>query len=194
MRKIIGNEVQIYLKGSTIDGPDIIGFLVDCVDGNLYLRRSADDTSMYVVPRSNVNYFLINHLSQNISTIDNPQNNKELGHSDSNELQIFIDGDKIGSISVPLGISLSHWSDEIYNLVISNNVVQEYLVGKVQKSVEYYPGMVYISTSNTSSNDTQNTFSMSNNDATSKFLDPIQMVSKLQNFGKQRNDNGNKET
>ena len=56
MRKIIGNEISVFLKTSEGELPDIYGLLIDVTEENLFVRGDIHNPQVYIIPRENVNY------------------------------------------------------------------------------------------------------------------------------------------
>jgi len=211
MRKIIGNEISVFLKTSEGDLPDISGLLIDVTEENLFVRGDVHDPRVYIIPRDNVNYCTTDHMpsaDRAIKTYTPPQQVQHpepvVQSQQPSILNVYINQEQCASIPVPPTFDLSTWHDGIMRVVMGNPDIKAFLAGKVQSSLEYYPGEVYITIEGGNSAPEQevhprppnspNTFSMSGGDVTTEFVNPSQMVTRLQNVANRGKKNVDNET
>ncbi|MFA5023375.1 MAG: hypothetical protein WC523_00260 [Patescibacteria group bacterium] len=192
MKNLIGNMIEVHLKSSDKDESSIYGILIEVTEGELYVQNS-ETTYIWVIPRDNVKYCTISSLpleNKIISKHENRQEKQPLGPtpqppknqlSHDNILNIFVNNDKITSIFLPPSLDISVWNDTIANILASNIDVKNALTNRTQKSIDYYPGEVYINTDEVVET-AQNTFSM--NDFMSKELSPSELITRVQGFKK----------
>jgi hypothetical protein len=201
MRKIIGNEIAVYLKTGEKGEPDIVGLLIDVSEDSVFIQSDM----LYIIPRDNVNYYTTDIIPSEDRIIPATQesNNVSVQTQQNNmatSLKVFVDNILAADIPVPPTFKLDQWNEDILRKIMSSQEVQSFLVGKVQKNIEYVPGVVYINTitdqqfvmENTNV-DSQTEFSMGGNPST-HFVNPSQMVTRLQNYSNRGNQNGNKTT
>jgi hypothetical protein len=212
MKRIVGNEVGVFLKSSIGSDWDIFGILIDVTEDSLYIQCSdTNSPEIYIVPRDNVKYCTTKYLPSVERIISKTTVNsqpeivcetKEEKQPDS--LDVYINSNMIAKIPVPPTFNLSVCSDDIIRIIMGNPEVILSLGGKMQKSLEYYPGKVYIEVDeenieqivdkqivdtkeNISNN--RNTFVMSG-DAATQFLNPSQMISRLNAAANRGKKNG----
>jgi hypothetical protein len=193
MRKIIGNEIHIYLKESVDNVPDIIGLLVDVTEDELYLRDIIEIAKLYVVPRINIKYCITDCIPQEERTI-----RPELSSATQTTkipqnisyLEVFVDEKVVASIPVPPTFILDEWHEGIMKVILGSQDVKAALIGRIQKSIEYLPGKVYITSEDDENFEKygQKPFVMGG-DVSSKFLSPTQMAAKLNNAVQRRREN-----
>ena len=217
MKRIIGNEIWVFLKSSNSPSGDIFGLLIDVTDDSLYVQcLGLDNQEIYIISQNNVKYCTTKYLptagrviAKTIISV--PQENineekEELKHPEC--LDVFINDNMVASIPVPPTFNLSVWNDNIVRVILGNPDVKSLLAGKIQKSIEYYPGEVYIQITEEEEewkeetqddtilnkqmeNQNQNTFVMGGGDAATQFLNPSQMVSRLNSAVRRGKKNGN---
>jgi len=158
MRKIIGNEISVFLKTSEGDLPDINGLLIDVTEENLFVRGDINDPRVYIIPRDNVDYCTTDHMpsaDRVVRTYTNPQPQLEpqptqpevaQPQQPPSMLNVYINQERCASIPVPPTFDLTTWHEGIMRVIMGNPDVHALLAGKVQSSLEYYPGEVYIDT------------------------------------------------
>ncbi|NNK85419.1 MAG: hypothetical protein HKO91_07710 [Desulfobacterales bacterium] len=193
MRKIIGNEVCVFLKSPADD--EVVGLLVDVSEDELYLR-DLDVSKLYIIPRGNVKYCTTDTLPSSERTLPTPEirpTSNAATEDNMRFLDVFIDNNPVASIPVHPAFKLNEWHDGIVQVVLGCPDVQAAISGKVQKSIEYSPGKVYITTDGSvAPEDGQKAFVMGGSVATS-FLNPSQMVSRLNAAAQQRGKKNDEE-
>lgn len=192
MRKIIGNEICVFLKTSD---DDIVGLLVDVTEDELYLRDVSEMSRLYIVPRENVKYCTTDVLPTSERTLPPPENRPQQNVTEENLrfLEVFVDGHPVANIPVHPTFRLDEWHDGIVQVVLGCPDVQVAVAGKVQKSIEYSPGKVYITTEGeVVQQEGQRAFVMGGSVANS-FLNPSQMVSRLNKAAQQRGKKNDEE-
>jgi len=207
MRKIIGNEIFVFLKTSSGDVWDFSGLLIDVTEESLYIRGDISDSRIYIVPRNNVDYCITDEMPSAERTVvaknSQPESIVAEQSQQPSTLEVYINKEKVTSIPVPPTFNLMAWHDGIMRVIMGNPDVKSLLAGKKQKSLEYYPGEVYIDIEDgyapescPNSTDTPNTFVMGEGgDPATDFMNPLQMVTRLQNTTKEKGKKDeNKET
>lgn len=186
MKKMLGNKVDIFLKF----GDEISGILFDIEIDCIYVQ--ADAGVLIAIPKENIKYYVCGLLS-NSELIGKPT--KELQQTILDALEVTVDQVFIIKIPVPPSFDLSIYNDDIMRVVLGNPDVQVALSDKIQKSVEYFPGRIHIITNGedtipvtpTDKNTPQDSFSMSGpGDPTGSYLNPSQMVNRLNNSIKRK--------
>lgn len=213
MKKVIGNEVWVFLRSSIGTIGDIFGLLVDVDDESLYVQNfDANNPTVFIVPRDNVKYCTTTSLPSTSLTLDAVEKQfrqEPIEHLQTKQeelkpqaLNIYINKEHIASIPVPPTFNLETWNENIMRIIMGNPDIRIILANKIQKSVEYWPGEVYIeltdedtSTELQQNNEQQdqNSFSMSNGpggDITTKFVNPSQMISRLNSVASRGRKNG----
>lgn len=208
MRKIIGNHISVYLKTGEKGEMDIFGLLLDVSDDSVFLQV---ESNVFIVPRDNVNYYVTDMLptaARIITPDDNIVEQQQMQNSVMQKqvveksiisaLKVYIDNVLITGISVPPTFDLQNWHEGILRVAMGNAEVRAFLVGKAQKEINYAPGMVHITTvaeqqvpeikSEEKSNEYQASFSMGG-DPSTQFVNPLQMVTRLQNYGTKKGNN-----
>ena len=217
MKKLIGSEVEIYLKESS-GQCDLHGILVE-IDAEAMYLKSCDASKIYgifVVPRDNISYCAVKTLA--VSKAIEPK--KELAREErpvaemeiepqqmptaqSLFLDVIVNDNRVAHIPVPPTFNFNKWSDNIRKIAYGNPDVRFCLENKKIMAMDYAPGELYIEVidadmqiSNTESEEIEvpndSSFSMSMNDnAASQFLPGTKMVEKLNSFvkkGDKKND------
>jgi hypothetical protein len=220
MKRVIGNEIWVFLKSSVSSVADIFGLLIDVTDDSIYVQcLNPTDPEVYIVPRDNIKYCTTKYLptSERVitkTTVNNYTDNAVIQESQQQLpaqqqtrldcLNVYINKELISSIPVPPTFNLNVWSDNIIRVIMGNPDVKLRLGEKTQKSIEYFPGEVYIEITDDDNkgqenlfinenekDDNQNTFTMHNTDAATQFLNPSQMISRLNAAAKRGKKNGN---
>jgi hypothetical protein len=211
MKKVIGSELNVYLKSSmTTIIADIYGLLVDVDEESIYVQGfNVENPELFIVPKDNIKYCKTTMMPSANLTVDVPEQpkNKEPDHVIVQEqppaakpvdpyLNVFINEEQVARIPVPPTFNLSEWNDNILRVVMGNPDVKSLLANKVQQSISYWPGEVYIEVSEETveepmpqDNDEQNSFSMGG-DIAQQFLNPSQMVMRLNSVTKKGKKNG----
>ena len=191
MKKLIGNKVLVALKTTA---NDLEGILVEVEEEVIYVQG----VKVYVIPRENINYLTTDFIprADRVSNFDTIKAKSPIiAPSESlllppTELKVFLDGQRVTEI--PTSLDLNNWSGDIMTLVVTNPDVRHALSGKIQKSIEYRPGEVYINTADPliiQHEESPETFAIDEPDPTKQFLNPSQMIARLQNI-KKGNENG----
>ncbi len=214
MKKAIGNEISVYLKSSDCGIYDVYGILVDVTEETIYVQSCAEiDPEIFIVPKDNIKFCKTKYLPETNRILpsysaDQPKQNHKENIETEEQVQptcidVFVNDEKITSIPVPPTFSLDTLNDNILRVIMGNPDVRTILKGKVQKSLEYYPGEVYIEVVDTveqeqaqEQNDStiQNSFSMNSGNVATQFLNPSEMIQKLNAAVKRgkKNDNETK--
>jgi len=195
MEKFIGSHVNIRLK----DGETVSGLLINSDENYEYVQipSSAD---MYVVPKQNIKYYLADNIfikrasAEEQKIISPPATEKQEDRS----LSVHINGDFITRFLTSPGLDLSKFSDDMMRIVLENLDVQKILAGRRQKSIDYYPGNVYIvtvgedeeSVAPVASSSIPNSFGMDN--SLGQFKTGTEMVSMLNSSVRRGNKNASK--
>lgn len=205
MRKAIGSELGVFLKGNESDIPDMYGMLIDVTEDSLYIQGILSDTRVYIIPRDNI-YFcttdtmpatdriLTTTSAPHPQSITPPQNNPTTIY----ELAVYINDDFLVAIPIPPTFEVSQWHDGIMKVVFGHQDVQAALMGKVQKAINYLPGEVYIIVDETEavpppapSTNASNTFVMGQGgNPSTQFVSPMDMAARLSNSVKRGKNNG----
>lgn len=209
MRELIGNHIGVVLKrGKRNTDCDLYGILVDVAESNLYIQSTDDYEQIFVVPRNNVEYCVTNKMpaktrefiEQSGAFTGQPDSYPDADEKDEyiEAIRVFINKDLVAEIAIPPTFPVDKWNDHIYGIVMRNHDVKVALAGKVQKAIEYFPGKVYIETSEVQPMsqlpDEQpyaNTFSMGG-DPAREYVNPSQMVARLNSMVKKGNKSENK--
>ena len=179
MKKLLGKEIDAFLK---FDNDIISGILFDYEDDCVYIQNSID--GLVAIPKENIKYYATNSGTTNHS-IENVER-----HTQSS-IEVLVDSVLVANIPIPPTFDLSSFNNNIMRTTLGNPDVQAALTGKVQKSIEYFPGTVNIMTNSAlnhevqSDNSQQNSFVMSSSGSPiSTFLNPSQMVGRLNSMKK----------
>ena len=184
MKKLLGKRVHVFLKG---DDDVVSGILFDSDDKCVYVQTSVEVFA--VIPKENVKYYTSSQSDKDIESGEEIK--QETSQRAPSALDVFVDQILVVSIPVPPTFDLSSFNDNIMRVTLGNPDVQVALSGKIQKSVEYFPGRIHIITDGgevalvepnvPSQNPTeQNSFEMSGSGSpVSSYLNPSQMVGRL---------------
>jgi len=205
MKLLIGNEIEVYLKSTQGTTLDIFGILVEATDGELYVQcANPSIAKVWVIPRENVKYCTTTSLTLDDKAVrtqaevrieQKPQSEPEPEAQkikyDPTKLKVYINKEFFIDIPVPPTFNLSNFSDDIMRVYMGNPDVHCYLANKIQKSIEYYPGEVYIEIEDivpeeitdetVVSNKIPNTFSMGGGKIATKYMDPKEVLAMLEN-------------
>lgn len=188
MKKLIGNVINVFLKSSEEIDPIVSGILLD-VDSDTIYVHSAVNENLFAVPISNISHCTSDNMPKGERKIvDDHIQQPSIIKNDSkedtiNNLDIFINNNIITSIPVPPTFKLDTWNENIVRIFMGNQDVRTALSGRTQKSINYYPGKVYIEVedvippSQLPDGNVSNTFAMGG--ASTEFLNPSQMVARL---------------
>jgi len=202
MRELMGNAVEVVFKSER----DVVrGIMVEVTDRTVYVQSAVEGQGVFAIPRDNIEFCLTSSISTRSSDFINmssppkrsapaptaipdsaPEVNRPPREPEEQVayLSVFVNNNQIAHIPVPPTFNLEQWNDNIYRVVIGNPDVRQFLAGKVQKSIEYRPGKVYIETtevqppSQLPEREHENTFSMGGSPMT-EYLNPSQMVTRL---------------
>lgn len=166
MREIVGNNIVVFLKRKCDETKDNInGLLVDVTDRTLYIQTSSEAPRIFAVPIENVEFCTTDSLPPKTRQFVNNAVNlgipsriqKQIATNTSSNsvvdqpkevvidrLNTYINGNCIASIPIPPTFPVDQWNDKIMKVVMGNPEVRAAVIGKVQKSIEYFPGEVYI--------------------------------------------------
>jgi len=198
MKTLIGSDIEIYLK-STDDNSvsDIGGILIDVTESELFVQHpDVGQSCVWVIPRDNIKYCKISSLpvGNKMITYNEPvqQQEKAIRGKDIQEncLNVFVNSALTASIPVPPTFNLSVWNDSIIRVMAGNPDVKAALSNKIQKSIDYFPGEVYICAEDEkeivieeASDEKENNFSMSmGKNITTEYLNPSEMVMRFNSF------------
>lgn len=203
MKKAIGSEVWVYLRSSANTVGDIFGLLVDVDDDSLYIQSfDTNNQIAYIIPRDNVKYCTTSVLPSANLAID-PGEPKSQQDATSHIIQqakqeepkpdhidVFVNKALVANIPVPPTFNLDVWNESIMRVIMGNPDMRAMLANRIQKSLEYWPGEVYIELTEEEPQELQpeieepvgNSFSMTDGgqkDITTKFVNPSQMITRL---------------
>lgn len=205
MKRIIGNKVKVFLKGSEkCTAGDIYGLLIDVTEDNLYVQGHPENPDIFVIPRENVCFCTTHGLPsderQVVTTSSHHQMPRSQPQSRPQEtrpirvdepvhaidrLRVFVNEEMIAEIPVPPTFPIAQWNDKIMKVISGNPDVRSSLAGKIQRGLEYYPGEVYIEVEAVEppsqipeSSHVPNSFSMGGSPITTN-LNPSQMAARL---------------
>lgn len=192
MKRLLGNNVNVILKSND----DVVsGILFDTEEEYIYIQ--SDVNLLITIPKENVKYYVSSSfqntgvIKQDTSSQAAAQPQQQPIHQEHSSIEVYVNQTFIIDIPVPPTFDISTYHDGIMKVVLSNPDVQAVLTGRKQQSLEYIPGKVYISVDDSSSAPTvadlpsnpqspNSSFSMSSSTAaTSTFLNPSQMVTRL---------------
>jgi hypothetical protein len=132
---------------------------------------------VYIIPKSNLLYCTTDKISTKQRSI--------IAENTINSLKVFIDNNLVTEVDVPNSVDISVWNDKILETVSTSEAVIHALSGKIQTKVEYWPGELYIETTQTQvdspRSNIQNTFSMNSGSPVTNYLNPSQMIDRLNN-------------
>jgi hypothetical protein len=202
MQKLIGNEVWIFLKKESINMNfgDIFGLMTDADDDSLYVQSfDKDNIKIYAVPRENVAFcttheplqserqVIVNSPTVPVETKTTPQQQQD---PIIDRLNVYVNKLQVASLPIPPTFPVHEWNEKILRAIMGNPEVKQALAGKIQNSIEYYPGEVYISIDEVvppsqmpEQPQDQNTFSMGGS-PTTEYLNPSQMAQRLSQTGR----------
>ena len=166
MREIVGNNVEIFLKGRRSDaGDNLSGLLIEVTDRTVYIQAGSE--RVVVIPRENIEYcitdslppksreFIGSVMPRNNKTPATPERNKapdplmsqalkDAKPEEITRLDVFINNEIVAGIPIPPTFPVKEWNDKIMRVIMGNPNVKMFLAGKIQKQIEYRPGRVYI--------------------------------------------------
>lgn len=216
MEQLIGNKIYVSLK----EGDETISGLLIHVEEHYVYIQMEKDSHMYVVPKANVRYYITDNLPgtsrilgpiapvlapiihsvpEDTAPIQEPRHHTPAAPT-PRSITVFVNGDAIANIPVTPSLDLKQFTNDTMKIILGNPDVQAIIAGRVQKSIEYAEGKVYITTmreeeenvpdtSHESNGSPPNTFSMGGN-PTQDYMSGQQMVSVL---NKAASKGGNKE-
>lgn len=163
MEKFIGKTVKIFLK----NGKGIVGVLDDFDKENVYLIKN---NNLLIVEKNNINYYCINDYFSS----------KKENRIIENVVSVYVDKKFVSTVSVG-DIGIDKWDNRIMSAVLADNVLHDALSNRVQKSVEYSPGNVYINTVS-ENNEVKDNCVLKEDPILSTYLNPSEMISRLNNI------------
>jgi hypothetical protein len=165
MKNLIGNPFKVFLKEAD---KTIEGLLIELDDKYDYLQK---DNSICIIPKQNVLYYETNQLSTT-SKLINPSI-----VPDEKNITVFIDKVAMAELKVPTNIG----ANELVGFLYSNQVIQDALKGKKQKSLECFDDAVYIFTDQYQEKVSTDSvaFSMEANNPATTYLSSTDMVARL---------------
>ena len=161
MKSLLGKEIEVCFKSSkdNING-EIRGILIEVTDSEIYIQNmEINKPFVWLVPRENIKCCIISSLPPEDKVIvGDPSIIQEKAEVvKENILEVYVNAELIVEIPVPPMFALDAWNE----------------------SIDYYPGKVYIEVEE--ENKVDNTFSM-NKDITTEYLNPSEMVARLDSF------------
>ena len=195
MENIQGNFVRAHLKGREIPS-EISGILVGIENGHVYIQSHPGEDGLFVIPQENIKYY----QTSEVSFADKQLGSAPAVHPKEPEgLSVFVDAEFITTISVPPTFNLNVCTDDTLRVAWSNLDVKAALAGRIQKNIEYYPGVIKFNTDASAQGEPtvappvskdNNTFSMGGaSSPTTSFLNPSDMVARLSNLKNRGNNN-----
>lgn len=185
MEQLIGNKIYVSLKDRD---ETLSGLLIHVEEHYVYIQMEGS-THFYVVPKDNVSYYVSDRLPKVSRVL--PDTGRQTGVETEEppkptSLEVYINTDLVANIPVPPTFNLDKFSDDTMKVVLGNPDVQAILAGRPQKSLEYSPGKVYITTVGededqnpdlSPNSDSPNTFSMgASGSPASQYMTGPQMV------------------
>jgi hypothetical protein len=196
MQRLFGRTINVYFKGEdTIIG----GILLDCNEEYIYIQSEQE---VAIIPKQNIKFYTTPKFVSENCNINVPSDSskilapqiapnavqKEQVHPE--QLSVWVDGVLIACIPIPPTFNLGVCSEEVLKVIWGNPDVQSVLRGRVQKQIEYIPGEARITTVEQSQQQTpevtDGSFSMgpTGNNLTTQFVNPSEMVKRLNNLVK----------
>jgi hypothetical protein len=165
LNNLIGNPFKVFLKEND---KTIEGMLIDTDDKFDYVQKGS---SVCIIPRQNVLYYETNELSQTSKII-----NTDPTPAAEKTMAVFVDSVKIADIKIPTDLP----PKELFEFLISQNIVQGALEGKIVKQPHFFDDAVYILTDKLQEKAESKVeeFSMGPN-PTNTYLSHTDMVSRL---------------
>ena len=148
MEQLIGNKVYVSLKDKD---ETLSGLLIHVEEHYVYVQMDSN-VNFYVIPKSNVSYYVSDRLPTTsrilpgISRVAEVEPEMPQAPSAPRALEVYINSDLITAIPVSANFDFNKFSDDTMKAVLGNANVQSILAGRRQKSLEYSPGKVYITT------------------------------------------------
>lgn len=192
MQRFFGRNVNIYFKG---DDTIVGGILLDCDEENIYIQS---DQEVAIVPRQNIKFYTTpKFVSSQTNTAIQPtpapvHNTKPPEQVHPEAVKVIIDGILITTIPVPPTFNLAVCSEDLLKVIWGNPDVQSALRGRVQKQIEYSIGEAKIITAASEqvpeSGDGSFSMSPTGGAITNQFVNPSEMVQRLNNIVRGRKD------
>lgn len=191
MEHIHGKFLRAYLKGEE----DIIsGILIGVEHGHVYIQSAPGEDGLFVIPQENIKYYQTSKVS--FAEEDSPPA-PQVKEPEAQGLSVFVDENLVTFIPVPPTFNLNVCTDDILRVAWGNPEVKAALTGRIQKNIEYYPGVIKFNTDAGAPvpapqpvNKDGNTFSMGGaGSPTTSFLNPSDMVARLSNLKNRGNNN-----
>lgn len=180
----IGSIVNVHLNSECV----ITGKLTSIEQEYV----SVDGDLEYIIPVKNIAFFSLDKESNSCDKKQNHDNTKYVpAQKSENMICVLINGEHLINIPFPPSMSVDEWSNELHSMIISNDDVRSVLSGRIQKSISYRDRIVDISVKDIVEppQPSNSTFSTSlDGSPTSKFVSPINMVSRLNKVVGDEND------
>jgi len=192
MKHIQGKFVKAHLKGREF--PNIVsGILIGTEDEHVYIQSHPGEDGLLVIPQENIRYYQASEAS---FVEEEPTPLVQSKEPEPKELSVFVDKEFVTAIPIPPTFDLSVCTDDTLRVAWGNPEVKAALTGRIQKNIEYYPGVIRFNTDAgvivppAPPVKDNNIFSMSGvgSPATS-FLSPSDMVARLSNLKNKGNNN-----
>jgi hypothetical protein len=198
MKRLLGKEINVFLK---FDDDIISGVLFDIDDECVYIQSSVE--AFIAIPKENVKYYASSsprHNDDGVRYIEKAEEpRQEVKQPVLDALDVYVDQLFIVKIPVPPTFDLSAFNDNIMKITLGNPDVQAILADRMQKSVEYFPGQIHIITdggnyttppiNEPNIQPPQDSFAMSSSgNPMSTYLNPSQMVSRLNQATKKKSE------
>jgi len=184
IKKLAGNRVVVHLKSGFSNSDNILSGVMIDIDNEYICLQGEDVHSVYVIPKENISYYVSNVVPSGTNKVVKDVCDTGVSEPGNtfNRLDVFVNDEYVVSIPVPPTMNLEQWSNSIMTIVLENPDVRVVIDGKVQKSIEYAPGVVNIKVDDMGiNNNAPNVFSMGSLSPVSSFMSPSQMVTRLQN-------------
>lgn len=185
---LIGKNVEIKFKES----PELVrGLVLNCDERMIQVKSIS---RIIFIPMANIQYITELLEKEQAATIIDlvPQCNDSGFIGGNNPLtnikqtiavvKVYVDDDFIVEVDMPPGLEIASWSNDIMAAVLVDQTVQKALENKIQKDVHYSPGEIYFTTKEAAAK-SNTTFSMNLGSPAAEFLDPSQMVARLNKMG-----------
>ena len=173
IENFINHQITIFLKENR---KKLSGILID-FDSDFLIIQAEE---LLIIPTINISHYSVVSMQK-----QQVQNSTKIVKN--NTLRILIDDVHVANLEVPTEIDILSANQPLLTYIWGSKEVQAALGGKIQKSLHYAPGEVHIITTDidcvSNENGSDNEFNLN---PTASFLQPIDMVHRLQNIGKKR--------
>lgn len=172
IENFINQQIAVFFKENR---KKLHGILIDIDDSFLLLQAE----ELLIIPTINVSHYSVVSIREAVH-----QNVQKV--LKNNTLRVLVDDVHVANLEVPAEIDILSANQPLLNHIWGSKEVQTALGGKIQKSLHYAPGEVHIITADSSMGEAEVAADDFSLNPTASFLQPIDMVHRLQNIGKKR--------